>query len=133
MRRIDYIVIHCTATSWDTEVESIQRYWKERLGWRNPGYHFIIDHVGTVTQLQPLEKASNGVRGYNSNSIHVSYIGGKDVDDRTISQQIAMAGLVKGLHAMFPDAKIQGHRDFPNVKKSCPRFDAIPWAEQYIL
>ena len=35
-----------------------------------------------------------------------------------------MLGLLKDLKARYPDAIIQGHRDFPNVKKSCPRFDA---------
>lgn len=129
MRKIDFLVAHCTATTQDTKVSSIVRYWKERLGWRNAGYHFIIDANGKVTQLQPIEKASNGVRGYNYNSIHVSYIGGKHVDDRTVEQKIAMEATFKALKAMFPDAKIQGHRDFPRVKKSCPRFDAIKWGK----
>jgi N-acetylmuramoyl-L-alanine amidase len=25
---------------------------------------------------------------------------------------------------MFPNAIIQGHKDFPNVAKACPSFDA---------
>ena len=126
-RHIEYLVAHCTATDQDTKISSILRYWKTRLGWKNPGYHFIIEADGKVTQLQDLEKASNGVRGYNRNSIHVSYIGGKDIDDRTEAQKIAMTALFKGLKAMFPEAEILGHRDFPRVTKSCPRFDAVEW------
>lgn len=127
MRKIDYIVMHCTATDQSAKVSSIVKYWAERLGWRNPGYHFIIDAEGEVTQLQPLDKASNGVRGYNAHSIHVSYIGGKDRDDRTHAQMVAQQAIVKGLHGMFPDAKIQGHCDFPKVRKSCPRFNVAEW------
>jgi len=124
MRQIKYIVCHCTATSLETKVESIVKYWREKLGWKNPGYHFIIDKSGNVTQLQPIEKPSNGVRGYNQNSIHISTIGGKNEDNRTRSQIIALKALLKSLHAVYPDATIQGHRDFPKVSKSCPRYDA---------
>lgn len=124
MRDIKYIVIHCTATPQNTTVGSIQRYWQNSLGWSNPGYHYIFDQFGEMTQLQDESKPTNGVRGYNQNSIHISYIGGKYRDDRTILQKAMMLDLIKGLRAKYPDAIIQGHRDFPNVAKDCPQFDA---------
>jgi N-acetylmuramoyl-L-alanine amidase len=123
MRDIKYIVFHCTADQ-TTKVENIVKYWKERLGWKSPGYHFIIEASGEVTQLHPISKPSNGVRGYNSNSIHISYIGGKDIDDRTTNQIIAQKAILKTLLASFPDAEVLGHRDFKGVSKSCPRFNA---------
>ena len=119
--------MHCTATSQDTKPENILKYWRERLGWKNAGYHFIIEADGRITQFQPLEKLANGVKGYNSHSIHISYIGGKDEDDRTNEQKAAQAGLVKALKAVYEDAEVLGHRDFPDVKKSCPRFDVKNW------
>jgi len=124
MRKINYIVCHCTATDQDATVEAIKNFWKNNLGWKNPGYHFIIEKNGTIHNLQPIDKLSNGVRGYNANSIHVAYIGGKLIDDRTPQQKASMRSVVKVMQSMFPDAKVQGHRDFPNVSKSCPRFDA---------
>ena len=124
MREIKYIVFHCTATSKDATVESIQKYWRERLGWKNAGYHFIIDAEGKTTQLQDISKPSNGVRGWNRESIHISYIGGKHEDDRTKAQIIAQKSILKALQAFFPNAEVLGHRDFPKVTKSCPRFDA---------
>ncbi len=128
MRTIKYIVIHCTATSRDAKVEAIVRYWREKLKWKNAGYHFIIDKTGCVTPLQPLDKPSNGVRGYNANSIHISYIGGVDEnskpkDTRTREKYVAMAALVKALKGTYPDAGVLGHRDFPRVKKACPSFE----------
>jgi N-acetylmuramoyl-L-alanine amidase len=127
-RRIKYIVLHCTATPVETKVSSILRYWKEILGWRNPGYHFIIEANGVVTELQPVAKASNGVKGYNKNAIHVAYIGGKNGEDtRTIAQITAMEALVRELHCNHPDAEIKGHRDFPGVTKECPSFDVATW------
>jgi len=124
MRKINYIVCHCTATDQDATVEAIKNFWENNLGWKNPGYHFIIEKNGTIHNLQPIDKLSNGVRGYNANSIHVAYIGGRLIDDRTPQQKASMRSVVKVMQSMFPDAKVQGHRDFPNVSKSCPRFDA---------
>jgi N-acetylmuramoyl-L-alanine amidase len=35
-----------------------------------------------------------------------------------------MRTLVVRLKQQYPQAQIQGHRDFPFVKKACPSFDA---------
>ena len=133
MRAIKYIVLHCTATDKEAKPESILKYWRERMKWRNPGYHFIVEDNGDVTQFQPIDKPSNGVRGYNKNSIHVCYIGGKDEDDRSLEQLCSLEGIVKTLHAFYPDAEIKGHRDFLGVSKSCPRFDVKQWLKEIKL
>lgn len=136
MRKITHIVLHCTATPQNTTVESIQRFWKapkpKGNGWKSPGYHHIIKADGTIVDLLPIEQVSNGVAGHNAKSIHISYIGGVDdkgeaIDNRTDSQKAAQIKLLKKYHAMFPDAIICGHRDFPGVKKSCPSFDVKTW------
>lgn len=134
VREVNNIVIHCTATPIRTSVESIVRYWRDNLGWRNPGYHFIVEYDGTIHQLQPIEKPSNGVRGHNADSIHISYIGGVDgsepEDTRSQMQYRAMEGLVKALHAVYPNAEIKGHRDFPGVNKACPSFSVSEWVQE---
>ena len=94
-----------------------------------PGYHFIIKADGEVINLLSIESISNGVQGFNSVSINISYIGGIDAsgkpkDTRTPHQKESLLKLLKTLKKSFPNAKIQGHRDFPNVKKACPSFDA---------
>lgn len=136
-RDIQFIVVHCTATPPDTKIENIQRYWKEQLGWRNPGYHFIIRRDGIIIQLQSIDKIANGVAGYNLQSIHISYIGGVDkegkpVDNRTHEQKESMFDKLVALSEKYPHAKIQGHRDFPNVKKACPSFDVVTWLKNYV-
>lgn len=128
-RNIKYIAIHCTATSQNTRVESIQKYWREKLGWKNAGYHIIVKPDGSAVQLLPIDKVSNGVRGFNSVSINISYIGGidsngKPSDNRTEAQKETLLKIVKEYKEIFPEAIIQGHRDFPKVKKACPSFDA---------
>jgi N-acetylmuramoyl-L-alanine amidase len=132
MRRIDNIVLHCTATPQTTTIASIQSYWRNKLKWKSPGYHFIIKADGTAVQLQPIEKPSNGVAGHNAFSIHISYIGGVDgknkaIDNRTDAQKQTQIELIKKFKNQFPNAKIKGHRDFPGVSKECPSFDVGEW------
>lgn len=134
MRKIDYIVIHCTATPQTTKIESIKNYWKNNLKWRSVGYHFIIEANGGVTKLSDIANPTNGVAGYNTKSIHISYIGGVDkqgkpVDNRTEAQKVALIETIKKVRnevalkqRTFPI--IQGHTDFPGVAKACPCFDA---------
>ena len=129
MREINYLVVHCTATQPDAKIESIQNYWRKNLGWKSPGYHYIIKADGEIVPLLSIDKVSNGVAGYNSQIINISYIGGIDKtgnpkDTRTEEQKSSILKLLKDLKKRFPSAKIQGHRDFPKVAKACPSFDA---------
>lgn len=137
MREIKYIVLHCTATPQTASTESIQKYWREVLGWKSPGYHYIIMPNGALIQLAKESEICNGVAGYNANSIHISYIGGVDgtapVDNRTAAQKAAQIKLLKTLKGKYPNAIIQGHRDFPNVKKACPSFDVKSWLKSVNL
>ena len=129
MRTITHIVVHCSATGQDAKVEAIQRYWKQNLGWKSPGYHYIIEADGKETQLLTIAQPSNGVKGWNKSIINVCYIGGvsklgKAADNRTDAQKRQLITRLKALKTMFPNAIIQGHKDFPNVAKACPSFDA---------
>jgi N-acetylmuramoyl-L-alanine amidase len=140
MRTINKIVVHCSGGSQDATVEAIKKYWK-KIGWKRVGYHFIIDENGVETQLESIEKLTNGVRNHNADSVHVCYIGGiengKPKDTRTIEQKQKLRLRVNALKAMFPHAKVYGHRDLSPDKdgdgvveqkewvKVCPCFDAV--------
>ena len=77
---------------------------------------------------RPENCAGAHVRHYNRHAIGVCYIGGKDdsgrnADTRTPQQKAALLFLLEDLKRCYPNAKIVGHRDFPNVAKQCPCFD----------
>ena len=124
MRTIKYIVVHCTGAAQSQTIDSIKNHWANVLGWQNVGYHYIIEPAGKITQLAAHEVITNGVAGYNKQSIHVCYIGGKTKDNRTKQQREALIEILTDLKAKYPGAIIQSHRDFPGVKKACPQFDA---------
>lgn len=130
-RSIKYIAIHCTATTQTATVASIQKYWKESLKWKSPGYHFLIESNGTIHRLLDLNGIANGVKGFNKDCAHISYIGGvnkqgKPSDNRTDVQKKAILLCIKEILEWSENKCliIQGHRDFPDVKKACPSFDA---------
>jgi len=129
MRIIKYIVIHCTATQPNTKKESILNYWKNTLKWKSVGYHRLIDANGIIHELANYDQITNGVKGYNSESIHFSYIGGIDEagrpkDTRTIKQKESLLYLVQKAKKKYPEAIVLGHKDFKGVVKACPSFDA---------
>nr|DAY11526.1 MAG TPA: endodeoxyribonuclease I [Caudoviricetes sp.] len=129
MREIKFLAVHCTATPQTATVSSIQSYWRNVLKWKMPGYHFIIKPDGEVVKLLSVDEISNGVKGFNSVSINIAYIGGVDsqnnpIDNRTPAQKKALRDLLEKFKIVHPKAIIQGHRDFPGVKKACPSFDA---------
>lgn len=130
-RAIKYIAIHCTATQPTATIAAILRYWKDHLGWKNPGYHLLIEPNGTINRLLPFDGIANGVRGFNNHTIHISYIGGitkegKPVDNRTDKQKKAILDCIAEVKEWSDNKNliIQGHRDFPNQNKACPCFDA---------
>lgn len=135
-RTIKYIVVHCTATPPETSIESIKNYWKKTLGWENPGYHYIIKRNGEIIKLLPEEEVANGVKGFNKDSVHISYIGGVDkngavLDNRTEAQKHALFNKLVALTEKHPGSTILGHRDFAGVTKMCPSFDVRKWLKEY--
>lgn len=137
-RQITHIFVHCTATLPTASVESIQQSWRD-IGWKNPGYHYIIKADGRIVNLQPEDKTSNGVKGYNAHAIHVAYIGGLRMlngtkiyeDTRTQEQMAGLRQILRELRGRYPKAIILGHRSVwgeytpRKWQKVCPCFNAI--------
>lgn len=123
-RNISYIFLHCTATQPEATVSSILNYWKNNQGWKNPGYH-ILCGVDKFTVLSSFNDVSNGAKGYNSNGIHLSYIGGIDKkgkakDTRTDFQKRFFEICLEELKKKLPKAKVVGHNEV--ASKACPSF-----------
>jgi N-acetyl-anhydromuramyl-L-alanine amidase AmpD len=138
MRKVKFIVVHCTASQAQQRTSDILSYWKNKLGWSSVGYHKLISGNGEIETLSDDEKPTNGVKGYNAVSVHVCYKGGwNGQDTRTIEQKTALLKVLKEYRKKYPDAQIVGHRDLspdlngdgkitPNeFVKKCPCFDAM--------
>ncbi len=127
MRKIDKIIIHCSATreGQDVTAADIRRWHVEGNHWSDIGYHYVIRLDGTIELGRPIAQVGAHTSGQNQNSIGICYVGGlremKAADTRTEEQKAAMLDLLRVLHRMFPEATIHGHREF--AAKACPCFD----------
>lgn len=127
MRRINSIIIHCSATpeGKDFTVQDIDRWHKSR-GWQCIGYHYVIYRDGSVHEGRPVEQIGAHTAGHNAESIGICYIGGVDAkgkpkDTRTLQQREALRRLVADLKKQHPGATVHGHNEF--AAKACPCFD----------
>lgn len=142
-RRIDEIIVHCTATreGQTMTVEQIRAEHKRR-GWNDIGYHYVVTLDGVIHAGRNVNLVGAHVAGHNAHSIGVVYVGGLDKygrakDTRTDEQRAALLSLLLDLRRLYPTARIRGHRDCsPDLNgdgqvepsewvKQCPCFDAV--------
>ena len=131
MRKINKLIVHCTATPEfkDFDVDDVRGWHVKGNGWSDIGYHYLIKLDGTVQQGRPVEKIGAHVGGHNRDSIGIAYVGGMDknmdewIDTRTTAQTDSLFNLLMDLKFEYPDAIVYGHNDFTD-KKVCPCFDA---------
>lgn len=131
---IQYIAVHCSATpaKMDIGVPEIRR-WHKQKGWLDIGYHFVIRRDGTLEGGRPENQQGAHVEGYNHCSIGVCLVGGLAKDAKTAEnnftedQMQELAALLLELRQRYPNAVVQGHRDFLDVHKDCPSFDVRAW------
>ena len=129
MRKINLLVLHCSATRED------QLYTPEQLendhrarGFVSAGYNYYVRRSGEVVSMRPVEQIPAHARGYNRNSIGICYEGGlsregKPADTRTPEQKISIFDLLLMLLMHYPGCRICGHRDL-GAAKACPCFNA---------
>ena len=127
MRKINLIIIHCTATleGMDFKAKDIDK-WHKQKGWKGIGYHYVIDLDGKIEKGRPEEEIGAHCVGKNKNSIGIVYVGGLNAkgqpcDTRTKEQKEALWELLRQLLVKYPKATIHGHNEF--INKACPCFN----------
>lgn len=141
MRKIDMIVIHCSATRADVPLSPRQLDEMHRQrGFDGCGYHYYVRRDGEICTMRPVDRPGAHAKGYNQHSIGVCYEGGLDeqgrpADTRTELQKRSLRMLVRVLAMDFQTRRIVGHRDLsPDLNgdgviepeewtKVCPCFD----------
>lgn len=138
-RPLREIILHCTATrpEWmdgrqtADKVAEVRRWHKAR-GWRDIGYHFLIDRNGTIASGRPLGETGAHTIGRNSGTIGVALIGGhgaaatdKFEQHFTGAQDVALRQLIAALNAQFGPLAISGHNQW--AAKACPGFNVSEW------
>ncbi|RHB28194.1 N-acetylmuramoyl-L-alanine amidase [Bacteroides nordii] len=142
MRKIDTIIIHCSATkAWQDFTAKDIDSWHRKRGFDGIGYHYVIRLNGKIEKGRNVEYPGAHCPDWNTRSIGICYIGGLDAngkpaDTRTKAQKRILYQLIRELQRDYPGVNLViGHRDTsPDLNrngviepcefvKACPCFD----------
>lgn len=141
MRKIDSIIIHCSATKvgQDFTAKDVDR-WHRQRGFKSIGYHYVVRLDGVLEKGRDVSLPGAHCTGWNERSIGICYIGGLDAngkpaDTRTAAQKRVLYQIIMDLQREYKIFQVLGHRDTspdsngdgviePNeYVKACPSFD----------
>lgn len=128
MRKWTHIVIHHTAAE-EKDAEQIRRYHLS-LGWRDIGYHFVIEKDGKLAPGRSLDLpgAHCKAAGMNSKALGIALIGNFDNHSPAEVQVAALVRLVIRLMSEHQISlqNVTIHRMVPGAATRCPgRY--FPW------
>jgi len=125
-RPVDRVFIHCSASdavylAGEELVAEIRR-WHLARGFREIGYHFVIDKAGRVMAGRSLEKTPAAQEGHNAGTIAICVHG--LLRDRFTAEALdTLAFLCRQINAAYGGAvTFHGHCEV-NREKTCPVFD----------
>ncbi|WP_127109953.1 N-acetylmuramoyl-L-alanine amidase [Pararhodobacter zhoushanensis] len=135
------VIVHCSATrpSWfhnrplADKVAEIRRWHVQDRGWRDIGYHWIIDRDGAVMAGRSETEIGAHVAGHNAGTIGVSLIGGHGsgardafADNFTPAQDAALRRLIEAIKGRVGGSMaLSGHNQY--ASKACPGFNVATW------
>ncbi|MCT4566140.1 MAG: peptidoglycan recognition protein family protein [Maledivibacter sp.] len=131
------IIIHHSLTKDGKVVDfnAIKRYHIETNGWRDIGYHYVIENVNDQYKiLKGRDEKAIGAhtKGENANSIGICLVGNFDVQLVPSNQLEKLVELIKDIRNRYGNIPVHGHCDFPNpdtgYRKSCPG-KKFPWKD----
>ena len=153
MNNAEKILLHHSLTK-DGEVkdfDAIKRYHMETKGWKNIGYHWIIEKVnGKVMVIKGRDESEEGAQckeqGMNKKSIGICFVGNYDLGELPKDMFDAGVELVKSIRARHGRLEIEPHSKYATYKtcpgkkfqlnefiKACEGNDyAGRWSEKYI-
>ena len=120
IKHVDYIVIHCSDDNYNLKNALDIHKLHLKFGWDGIGYHRVIKRDGAVEFCRPDYWVGAHVYGHNKNSLGVCLIGKNTF---TKKQFKSLEKVILNWKKKYSSAKILGHYEFENTKKTCPNFD----------
>lgn len=134
--KVEFIVVHHTATARSTTVSNIRSMHVDGNGWRDIGYHWLIrqpegDKRATITMgrkhnlddnWEPWEYGAHS-KGENSISVSVALVGNFQEDKMPRDMKARLVEHLAFLCAAFeldPMKAVKGHKEMPNASTVCP-------------
>ncbi len=107
------------------------RRWHLARGWRDIGYHWIVDRDGETAPGRAENVIGAHAAPANNGSIGVCILGGRGttgatfLGHHTAAQEAATARLIRAIMGRAGQVEVSGHRD--HSATLCPGYDAAAW------
>ncbi len=125
--KVSLLVVHCSDTKDSLNLSAIDIH-KMHLGfgWDGIGYHKIVKRSGKIENGRPEYWVGAHVKGKNKFSLGVCLIGREKFTEK---QFTSLEKILRRWKISYPNARIVGHKDTGDTKKTCPNFDVITWSQ----
>lgn len=138
-RPVREIIVHCSATRPDwmagrpiaEKVAEIRR-WHLANGWKDIGYHWIIDRDGKVLAGRGETVIGAHTVGRNSGTIGICLIGGHGSAETdsfsmhfTHQQDVTLGQMIDAISSRTQIERVSGHNEY--AAKACPGFNVPAW------
>lgn len=137
------IIVHCSATrpEWMAgrplaeKVAEIRRWHMQDRGWKDIGYHWIIDRPGGVMHGRPetVIGAHTADNNKNRGTLGICLIGGHGsaatdafAAHFTVQQDLTLRQMISAISLRTAIDRVTGHNDH-TAAKACPGFKVAPW------
>ena len=120
LKEVKYLVVHHSHRDIDSKKDIKKRHLER--GWEDIGYHYLINKKGKICKGRKIKYIGAHVKGHNKNSIGICLIGNLDEKIPTRKQLEQLINFLIKLSKKYkiPTENILGHREFPDVTKTCP-------------
>lgn len=128
MRTIERVVLHCAATpdypepssKFDLFGAADIDVWHKQRGFSGIGYHYVIRRTGEIELGRPVGEVGAHVKGANTGSIGVCYIGTRTPTPAQVESLVQLAIQFRSEYRLNA-VDWYGHYEF-NRDKICPGF-----------
>ena len=124
MRAIKKIYVHVTDSddSLDIGFREVDE-WHRQRGWLSDsgiscGYHYIVRRDGRIEVGRPEQEVGSHVKGHNSTSIGIVWVGRKHIGSEQLNQMLVLIKRTMERHGI-PVENVLGHYEVDSGK-TCP-------------
>lgn len=140
---VDEIVLHCSDTRHDwlgnssfrERYRELRRWHMQDRGWKDIGYHWVVDRDGEIMPGRDEGTIGAGVLGHNAGVIHICLLGGygsaetdRFAEHFTDAQSRAVRSLIGSISGRTRITRISGHNEW--AAKACPGFHVPTWLKE---
>lgn len=129
LSQINKIIVHHTAGTFSHDAEDINRWHilPESQGgrdWPRIGYHYFIDKLGSIFQVNNMETRSYHTIDNNTTGLAIALEGSFDKENLRPEQRTSLTKLISYIRSVLPqNLQVYGHGELQSNKPLCPSID----------